>query len=129
MPIYLTYKLFKKPRSIYFLTGLSLTKVKNYDYQTFGIGYNFEGEPIYNGLNNYGYNLFNNYLYTNNIYTNLIFGFGKPLKKIDFSIRMMKQNNSKNNPIKVNIWQIEFEVSWHILSSKDITKKHFLYVE
>jgi len=129
LPLYFTYKVFKKSNSIYLISGLSYTKTKHWDFQSPTSAYNFLNEEFANGNPVFGYNLFEDYLYSQKGYWNILLGVGKKLKKINFALRFQTQFKSDNLAFDTKTIQVEWSVSRQILSSKDITTKHFLYVE
>jgi hypothetical protein len=129
LPMYFTYKVFKGQKSVYLMSGLIYTKTKSTDFQYPGFSYFFGGDEIYEYNPYYGKNLFKDVLYNDYSYWNLMIGFGKQMKNVNTSIRFETQLGSKNHPIDSKVWQVEVSFRRFIFSSKDVTKKHFLYVE
>lgn len=129
LPVYVTYKIFKGQKSIYLLGGMTYTNTKKWDFQYPGFGYFFGDSEIYEDNPYFGKNLFNGVLYHDFSYLNLMIGFGKEMKRVNTSIRFESQLGSKNHPIDASVTQVEISFRRFIFSSKDVTKKHFLYVE
>ncbi len=129
IPLYFTYKLFKAQKSVYFLGGLSYCKGKNWDLQNPTLGYYFGPDNIYYDKPFYGNDIMNGFMYNNKGYFSFMAGIGKQFGKFNSSLRFQKQSNTKNDPIAAKKWSIEISINRHLFSSKDITKKHFLYVD
>jgi hypothetical protein len=129
VPLYFSYRLTKNSKSIELLTGLTLFKTHSIDFQEPSIGYSFLGDNIYDGQINYGNNIFNGVLYNNKMYYMFLVGIKKPLKKWDMLIKFQSYLNSKSQPIEAKYFQIELSLNRYIFNSKNITNKHYLYVE
>ena len=129
LPMYFTYKVFKSQKSVYLMSGLIYTNTQGSDFQYPGFGYFFGDKDIYENNPYFGKDLFKDVLYNDYSYWNLMIGFGKQMKRVNTSIRFETQLGSSNHPIDAKIWQAEISFRRFIFSSKDVTKKHFLYVE
>lgn len=130
VPIYFTWKFFKKENSLFFLNGLIFHKESVIDIQNPGTNVYIAGEAYENQPLNLGDNHFYSILYNEKSYWSLMLGLGKTTKKgLNFALRVHSRLNTQSRGIKANILNLEFTVNYHILSTKDITNKHFLYVE
>jgi hypothetical protein len=129
MPVYLTYKFFKKERSSYVLCGINVINETNWDIQFPGDGFYLNGKPAYLETENYGDDHFQDVLYDGRTYLNLNVGLGKQFKYINSSIRFQKPIGGVNERLPVRTFKVEWTLSWLFLSTKDFTKKHPLYVD
>ena len=129
MPLYFTYKFFKKEKSSYLLFGLNIIKETNWDIQFPGDGYYLNGKPLHHEAENFGDDHFQNVLYDGKTYLNLNVGLGKQFKNINSSLRFQMPIGKVNDRLPVRTFKVEWTVSWLFLSTKDFTKKHPLYVD
>ena len=141
MPIYLTYKFFKKENSLYLLGGLSFNKERNWDIQDPGINYYLGGDEIYEysvdgdwGISpsqyaNFGNDHFAQVLYDDLPYWNYMFGLGRTFGRYNASVRFQSRFNITDHQQLAEIGTIEFSLTFLFLSTKDLTEKHFLYVD
>lgn len=129
MPVYAAVKFFKSPKSPFLLIGLNPIKEKNWDFQSPGVDAYFGEVPPDLTLFQSGNDHFSGALYDNRFYVNYLVGLGFSTKKMNYSFRFQKELKFTRHQIEANIWQIEMSVNFAILSSKDFTKKHFLYAD
>jgi len=129
MPMYFSYRLTKNANSFELLSGLTLFKTHSKDFQEPTIGYSFAGDPIFDGQINYGRNIFEGVLYNNKSYFMFLVGFKQPLKKWDMTFKFQSYLNSKKHPVEAKYFQVELSFARYIFYSKNITNKHYLYVE
>ncbi len=141
MPIYFTYKFFKKENSLFLLAGLGLNKEKNWDIQDPGINYYLGGDEIYEysvdgdyGISpsqfaDFGNDHFAQILYDDLPYWNYMVGFGRTFGRYNASFRFQSRFDITKHQQLAEIGQIEFSLTFLFLSTKDFTEKHFLYVD
>lgn len=129
MPIYFTYKFFKKENSMYSIIGFSLQKEKNWDFQNPGVGYYLGDEVLYDNNIDLGDDHFQDVLYNDQSYWNLMLGFGRRIGKVNASLRYVKPLGREKKGLSGNIWSLEMGFNFFFLSTKEITQKHHLYVE
>lgn len=127
MPTFVTARFFKGPKSPFILIGLNLIKEKNWDFQNPGFNYYFGDFPEFEQQFQTGDNHFEGALYDNRWYFNYIIGIGKTGEKWTSSIRFQRKLDITSHEMEAGIWQLELSFSFKILSSKDFTRKHFLY--
>jgi hypothetical protein len=127
LPTYFTYRLFKKPESVYAIVGFSLVKETNWDLQDPGFDHTLSNGPIYQNQTEVGPDHFAGILYDDAAYWNYMVGFGKRANKWTTSIRFQSNLNVTKHSVEANIWQIEMSFNFFFLSTKDFTEKHFLY--
>lgn len=129
MPIYLTYKFFKKETSAYILLGYTAIKERYWDFQHPSEDYYFSGGEIFQNEPNFGHDHFESVLYDSRGYGNFILGFGKQFKKFNSSIRFSAPSRRYADRIQAQTWRYELTFSWLFLSTKDFTNKHPLYID
>jgi hypothetical protein len=129
MPLYFSYKFFKKEKSLYSIIGLTFSKEKNWDFQNPGIGYYVGDELLFDNNIDFGDDHFENVLYNDQGYWNLTLGLGRKIGNLNSSIRYQIPINPEKRNLSIKTWQIELGFSFYFLSTKEITQKHYLYVE
>lgn len=129
MPLYFTYKFYKKARSAYSIIGLSLVKEKNWDFQNPGVGYYLGDEVLYNNSIDLGDDHFKDVLYNDQAYWNLMIGLGKHLGRMNTSVRYLVPLGREKKGLQGKMWGLELGINFFFLSTKELTQKHHLYVE
>ena len=130
IPLYGTYKFWKKENSMYFLAGFIFHKEANYDFQNPGGDVYFDGNQYLQNTLNTGDNHFYKLLYNEKAYWSYTFGLGKITKKgINYAVRFHQRLNTKSRGIMADVWNVEFTINYLIISTRDFTKKHFLYFD
>ncbi len=129
LPFYFSYRVFKNVNSVKLNAGLTITRSRSIDFQSPGFGYYFADNPIYDGNNYYGRNLFDGLLYDQKNYYNYIIGITKPIKKWEYSLRYNGLLKLSDDITEHKSWQIEFSMKRYLFSYQNVTNKHFLYVE
>lgn len=129
LPLYGTVNFFKGAKSPFFLLGINFIKEKNWDYHSPSFEYYFQGNEEVGTQFKTGDDHFDGMLYDNRAYFNYMLGIGKSEKRWDTSIRFQRKIRITKHSTEASIWQIEMALNFRILSSKDFTKKHFLYVD
>ncbi len=129
MPIYVSYKVFKNPKSPFLLAGLNLIKEKNWDFSAPGFDAYFGSEENYLFQIDLGDDHFEGMLYDNHWYWNYMLGFGMILENWNYSLRFQQRLDITKHKVEASIFQVEMVVNVKLFSSKDFTKKHFLYVD
>lgn len=122
-----TYHLVKNLNSPYLIGGIMFSFAKINDYQSPKLSFYFSDESLdfKNKINEGDYH-FNDVFYNDDAsyQTKIILGIGKKIKKTDYSIRYTNLLSTKNLG---KTHQIEFNISYYFLSSKDFTKSNYLY--
>lgn len=129
LPIFYTYKLFRKKNSMFLTIGTVFTVAKNYDFQHPGTAYLFEDGEIYNGGVDYGDNHFHSILYSNDPYWQHFIGVGKNIGDLKITFRYMARSRGSSEKIAATIGQLELNLSYHIVSWSDFKKKRKIYHE
>jgi hypothetical protein len=129
MPTYLTYKFFKKEKSIYFLLGVNPNFEKNWDFQNPKLSYYIGDGSLYQNGVDFGDDHFKGILYDDKPYANFVVGLGRIFGKLNTSLRFQRPFKNTSRQLTVNSWQLELSFNILFLSTKDFTKKHFLYVD
>lgn len=129
MPMYFTARLFKKAKSPFLLLGVNIVKENNWDFQDPGFEFYFSDDDGSDTQFLTGDGHFEGMLYDNSMYVNYMIGFGKLGDKWDSSIRLQRELGITRHNIEASIWKIEVAFNIHLISTKDFTKKHFLYAE
>lgn len=129
LPIFFTYRFFKKKNSLYLTLGWIFNASQNYDFQHAGNDYLFNGGDIYNGGVDYGDYHFKDILYSNDNFWQGFIGFGKDLKYFNLSFRMISRTPKSAEYIQAEVWQLEMNLSYHFLSTADFTKKRKIFSE
>lgn len=130
LPVYVTYKFFKSANSPYLLAGLTFNAEKNTDIQgPSDDGNLLGGKPIYYATPDFGdYHLYG-LLYDEHPYWYSTLGLGIRTKNLNWSLRFNRPINSAKRNVIASHWQVEFHIGIYLLSTKDFTKKHYLYVD
>lgn len=129
MPIFISYKVFKNPKSPFLLGGFNLIKEKNYDFSSPGFDYYYGNSEDFIFQLDLGDDHFDGMLYDNRWYWNYMLGFGIMLEKWEYSFRFQQRFDITKHSIEAKIFQVEMVAKINLFTSKDFTKKHFLYVE
>ena len=129
LPIYYSFRLFKKKNSMFVTLGTIMTAAKNYDFQHPGSGYLFSDGPIYNGGVDHGDGHFKGILYTNEVYWQHYFGVGKNIGDFKLTFRFISRSVRSNEKIAAQIGQLEMSLSYHIFGLSDLQKKRSIYHE
>lgn len=129
LPIFYSYKLFKKRNSMFLSVGTVFTAAYNYDFQHPGNEYLFSDGPIYNGGVDNGDGHFNSVLYTNENYWQNYIGIGKNIGNFKLTLRFMSRTKKSSEKIAAKIAQIELNISYHIIGISDFKKKRKIYHE
>jgi len=130
IPLYGTYKFWKKENSMYGLAGLIFHVETNYDLQNPGGEVYFVGKQYTQTTINFGDNHFYNVLYDEKPYWSYMVGLGKITKRgINYSVRFHRRLNTEARGIEGKIWNLEFNIGYLLISTKDFTKKHYLYFD
>lgn len=129
LPIFYSYRLFKKKNSMFFTLGTVLSIAKHYDFQHPGNPFLFSDGPLYHGGVDYGDYHFNTILYTNDNYWQNFIGLGKNIGNYKLNFRLMSRTKKGREEIAANIWQVEMSVSYHIIGVSDFKKKRKIYHE
>lgn len=130
LPFFITYKFFKSEKSIYGLAGVTFHRERVYDYQDPGSSDVFmSGKPPYTNTPDFGNYHFYGAIYDEYPYFNSTFGLGKKFNRINVSLRYNRLLDITRHDILATIWQVELHVGFKLLSTKDFTRKHYLYVE
>ncbi len=130
MPLYFSYKMYKKENSTYWMFGLIIHKENNYDFQNPGREVYLDNQPFGTVAVDYGDNHFYRVLYTEKAYFSYTFGLGKVTRKgFNYALKVHKRLNTKSRGISANIFNIEFSVIIPVVSISDFTNKHFIYVD
>lgn len=129
LPIFYSFKLFKKKNSMFLSIGTVFTVAYNYDFQHPGSAYLFSNGTIYNGGVDHGDNHFNSVLYTNENYWQNYLGIGKNIGDFKLTLRFMSRSTRSNEKIAARIAQIELNISYHIIGISDFKKKRKVYHE
>jgi hypothetical protein len=129
LPIILSYKFFKKKNSLSLISGIVLNKFNGYDFQSPGAPYLFGSDEPYSEVLNVGPNQFDGKLYTDRTLLNYTVGLGRNFGNWNHSIRFMNKFPFEQHKVEANTFQFTYTVRLNILSSKDLTNRHFLYEE
>tara|TARA_B100000508_G_scaffold75230_1_gene58635 strand:- start:107167 stop:107910 length:744 start_codon:yes stop_codon:yes gene_type:complete len=129
LPIFYSYKLFRKKNSMFLTVGTVFTAAKNYDFQHPGTEYLFEDGEIYNGGVDHGNDHFRSILYSNDPYWQHFFGIGKNIGDLKITFRFMARAKGSAEKIAADIGQLELNLSYHIVSLSDFQKKRKIYHE
>ncbi len=129
VPIFLTWRFFRKANSLYFTTGFIGNAVKNKDFQAPGVDYSFAGGELYNGGIDYGDDHFEGVLYNNGGYWDRFIGLGKTINNLNVAVRLISRTNRSQEKVLAEMLRVELNVSYHILSSSDLTRKRKIYYE
>ncbi|MCG8575407.1 MAG: hypothetical protein MI810_11015 [Flavobacteriales bacterium] len=130
LPVYISYKLWKKENSTYLFGGLIFHKETNYDFQSPGTEVYFNGVEFGQNSIDYGDNHFYRALYTEKGYWSYTFGIGKITRRgVNYGVRFHRRLNLESRGIMADIFNVEFMINLNVVSTKDFTKKHFLYVD
>lgn len=129
LPLFYSFKLFKKKNSMFLTLGTILTAAKNYDFQHPGSGYLFSDGLIYNGGVDYGDDHFSGILYTNDLYWQHFFGVGKNLGDFKLSFRFISRSVGSSDRIAAQIGQLEMCLSYTVFGISDLQKKRSIYHE
>jgi len=129
MPTFLTYKFFKKEKSIYFLIGINPNIEKNWDFQNPKLDYYIGDGALYQNGVDLGDDHFKGILYDDKAYSNYVIGLGRTFGKLNTSVRFQRSFKNAFQQLSAGSWQAELSLSILFLSTKDFTKKHFLYVD
>lgn len=129
MPLYFTYKFFKKENSMFSVIGLTYNKERNWDYQNPGVGYYLGDEVLYNNNIDLGNGHFYDVLYNEQGYWHLTAGLGRKIGRFNTSLRYHKPLGMDKRGLSGNTWMIELSLNFFFLNTKEITQKHYLYVE
>ena len=129
MPMYFTYKFFKKENSAYLLLGWNITKESNWDFQHPGDGFYLSDQPPYAQTPDFGDDHFQGVMYDGMSYSSVILGLGKQFKKFNMSIRFQRNSNKFESRLPLDTWRTDLTFSWLFLSTKDFTNKHYLYID
>ncbi len=130
IPIYGTYKFWKKENSTYLIAGLIFHSEANYDLQNPGGEVYFVGKPYAQSTINFGDNHFYNVLYDDKPYWSSMLGIGKVTRRgLNYSLRFHRRLNTEKRGIEGRIWNLELNIGYLFLSTRDFTKKHYLYFD
>jgi hypothetical protein len=129
MPLYFTYKFFKKERSMFSIIGLSMMNERNWDFQNPGVGYYLGDETLYDNNIDLGDDHFEGVLYNDETYWNLVLGLGKKLGRANAALRYVLPMGREKRGLSGDIWSLEMSFNFFFLSTKEITQKHHLYFE
>lgn len=126
LPFYFTYKFWKKQKSLYLILGTTFNADKNFDFQKPGENTFFGANEYYLESPDFGdYHMYG-LLYDENPYFTGTVGFGKRFNRLNVSVRYV---NAFAREILAENHQFELHLGFFMLSTKDFTKKHYLYVE
>lgn len=129
LPIFYSFRIFKKKNSMFVTLGTIMTAAKNYDFQHPGSGYLFSDGPIYNGGIDHGDGHFQGILYTNNVYWQNYFGIGKNIGDFKLTFRFISRSRSSSKKIAAQIGQLEMSLSYSVFGISDLQKKRSIYHE
>lgn len=129
LPIFYSFKLFKKKNSMFLSIGTVLTVANHYDFQHPGNEFLYANGPIYNGGVDYGDGHFNSVLYTDEAYWQNYFGIGKNIGDFKLTLRFMTRSIKSSEKIAAEIAQLELNISYHIIGISDLKKKRKIYHE
>ena len=129
LPIFYSYKLFKKKNSMFLTVGTVFSIAKHFDFQHPGTEFLLANGTIYNGGIDYGDNHFNSVLYSNDNYWQNFMGIGKNIGDFKLTLRFMTRTIKSNEKIAAQIGQLEMNLSYDILGLSELNKKRKVYHE
>jgi len=129
LPIFYSFRLFKKKNSMFMTLGTILTAAKYYDFQHPGSDYLYSNGPIYNGGVDHGDDHFNTILYSNTAYWQNFLGIGKNIGDFKLTFRFITRSRTSSEKIAAQIGQLEMSLSYTIFGLSDFKKRRSIYHE
>ncbi|MCH2233129.1 MAG: PorT family protein [Crocinitomicaceae bacterium] len=129
IPLFFTWRFFKKANSLYLTAGFIGNVVQNRDFQAPGVQHTLGNEEIYNGGVDYGDDHFNGVLYNSGGHWDRFIGLGKTVNNLNVAIRALSRTNRSQERVLANMLRVEVNFSYHILSTTDLTSKRKIYYE
>ena len=129
IPLFFTWRFFRKANSLYITAGFIANYVKNKDFQSPGFTYLFSGGQLYDGGIDYGDDHFEGVLYNRGRYWDRFIGLGKTVNNLNVAVRLVTRTNRSKEKILADMLRVELNLSFYLLTSSDLTAKRKIYYE